>query len=90
MTKRISFSFSQYDEDNAPEFATLSEIVATHEFDENSTWDVVMEDFVKFLSHCWGYDIGKKVSYETFGDRLKKMHDEGKLSEEDWDEIKGW
>lgn len=76
MTKRITFTFQDGNPDNAPEFPIYSTIEATHEFDENSTWDVVMDAFVKFLGHAWGYDISDKVDYDTLQERLDKFQDE--------------
>lgn len=87
MTKR--FSFTYYDDtDSSPEFPSETQINASYEFDDNSTWDVVLDQFVKFLGHCWGYDISDKVSYESMDDKLQrilKAAEERELGDKDFD-----
>lgn len=52
-------------------------------FDRNyeygTSWDVVLQDFLQYLSGIYGYDISQKVSYETLEERVHnwlESHDE--------------
>lgn len=88
MSKRISFNYIDGDEANAPEFPESTQITASFVFSDESTWDVVLEAFVKFLGHCWGYDISDKVDFETMSDKLQRLRDQGVLFDdpEPWDD----
>lgn len=73
MTKHFSFTYRDGDEANAPEFPTETSITVNHSFDDNSTWDVVLEQFLKFLGHAWGYDISDQVRFETVKEKLDRL-----------------
>jgi hypothetical protein len=88
-----TFEFNYYGNDCSSvsdEFPVRTNITKNIVVDEQATWDVVMGSFVEFLSHCWGYDLSKQVEYKDFSGRLEQLRDEGKLSDEDWEEVKGW
>lgn len=93
MSNIKSFDFSYYGpdcSDVSDEFPVRTTITKNIEMSEDATWDVVLNEFLLFLGHCWGYDIKSQVSYDTFDTRIQKMRDSGILEDEDGEEIKGW
>jgi len=46
-------------------------------------WDMVLNDFISFLSGIYGYDIRNKVKFETTEEKIERLSKE--LGEElDW------
>lgn len=88
--KQFYFTYDSDEDDCGPEFPLKQRITSEFTVYDEATWDVVLQKFLEFLSSVWGYDISKKVNYETLSERLDKLHENGKLSDEDWEEVKGW
>lgn len=52
------------------EFPIAKSINTTCEFEDASPWDVVLNEFLNFLSSVYGYDISKHVDVQTFQQRM--------------------
>ena len=52
-------------------------------YEDGTPWPVILRDFLSFLSGVYGYDIHKKVEYETLEERLERIQ-EGLSKEVDW------
>jgi hypothetical protein len=90
-TKDFHFKYEGPDcSDVADEFPIYTSITKNIELAEHVTWDIVLNEFLLFLGHCYGYDIKSQVEYKNFSGRLEQLHAEGKISDEDWEEVKGW
>lgn len=89
-TKRFNFTYEQYDtpERQQSEFPHRSMVTAAHDFDVDCTWDVILDQFIHFLSSIYGYDISQSVSYEKLEDRIQRLRDQGVLYDdpEAWDD----
>jgi hypothetical protein len=60
---KVQYKFEHIDYDNDVIKFEFSKADAT-------TWDEVLEKFLKFLSAVYGYDISEQVEYTTMDDRL--------------------
>lgn len=82
MTKQFTFSYFD-DTDSGCEYPTQADVTASYNFDDNSTWDVVLEKFVAFLGLCWGYDISDRVQFKSLRDRIEALYEDGVLGDDD-------
>lgn len=64
-------------------FPTFKKTFVEVEFDEATTWDRVMDEFVSFLSGVYGYDIHRSVKYDTIEDKITKLREKGVLGDDD-------
>lgn len=72
---RYNFSyFSQ--EDNGEEFPTSTGVTRDVAFHSGTPWDVVLNEFLSFLSSVYGYDISKHVDVQTFSQRMAAFNNE--------------
>jgi hypothetical protein len=62
--------------DGFGEYPNSTSITKTLRYDDATTWDVVLRDFVLFLSHCWGYDISDQVRFKDFNERLAALKED--------------
>ena len=61
------------------EYPNSTSITKTLRYDDATTWDVVLRDFISFLGHCWGYDISDKIEFKNYNQnmtRWEELHDE--------------
>ena len=65
------YNFSYYSaEDNGSEFPISTGITRDVVFHDSSPWDVVLTEFISFLSSIYGYDISKSVDVQTLEQRM--------------------
>jgi ribosome assembly protein YihI (activator of Der GTPase) len=65
---KVQYKFEHIDCDND---------VIKFEFskDEATTWDEILEKFLKFLSAVYGYEISDQVQFNTIHDRIAAAED---------------
>lgn len=69
--KNFEFSYYSYDSNDLDgEYPIRTEIQKKVTFDDFTTWDRVLDQFVQFLGHVYGYDISEKVAYYKYEERL--------------------
>lgn len=74
---RVNYKFEYIDSDG-------DKMNFQFEFDDATTWDVVLEKFIKFLSAAYGYDISDSISYTTVADRIEAAR--AKFGNTSWDD----
>jgi hypothetical protein len=84
--KVFRFEYSD-DSPGYGEFADYKDIHMTLRYDDAITWDVVLNDFVKFLGHAWGYDISDQVKIKDYKQKISDLMDDlYDPSEDEYDE----
>lgn len=76
MKDRVNYSFAYYTKDNtdlSDEFAIDDSVMRNLVYSSDITWDVILRDFVNFLSSIYGYDIGDSVKISSFEERLARI-----------------
>jgi hypothetical protein len=64
---KVQYKFEHIDCDNDVIKFEFSKADAT-------TWDEVLEKFLKFLSAVYGYDISDQVEFNTVHQRFNELH----------------
>jgi hypothetical protein len=74
----MEFRFNYYTEqdDYTAEYPTRKILEQTVNFDDAATWDLPLNEFIGFLSSCYGYDISKHVKVSSFEERLASIKEE--------------
>lgn len=54
-------------------------------FNDSTTWDKVLDEFISFLGSVYGYDIRDKVSYKTLFDKINELSEDYPEAFEDED-----
>ena len=75
MSDEMNFSYTHNSIDGDWMFST--------EYEYGTPWDTVLTDFISFLSGVYGYDIHKRVSFETVNDKLDRLNEQ-LGGEQDW------
>lgn len=71
------YNFSYYSEsDCGSEFPISTGATRDVLFHDESPWDVVLNEFLSFLSSVYGYDISKHVDVQTFEQRIAAFNNE--------------
>lgn len=76
---KCNYSFAYYvnGRDSTDDmFAVEDTITRDLTYNDSITWDVVLRDFIDFLSSVYGYDIGDQVKFRTLRDKLADLEDE--------------
>lgn len=73
--KTLRFDYSSSG-DGFGEFPNATHISKTVRYDDATTWDVVLKDFISFLSHCWGYDISDEIRFKDFNEKLAALKED--------------
>ena len=80
--KTFEFSYYTYDDNDLDgEYPVRTELTKKVVFDDFTTWDKVLDQFVLFLGHVYGYDISDKVEYFSFEERIQRLREEGVYDE---------
>lgn len=69
-------------------FAVEDTITRDLTYNDCITWDVVLRDFIDFLSSVYGYDIGEQVKFRSLKDKMADLQEQWEF---DWsfdDEVK--
>ena len=85
-TEKVNYSFAYFikgREDLADHFAIEDNVVRNLAYDSAITWDVVVSDFLNFLSGIYGYDISKQVQFESFDEKVDRIREENGF-DSDW------
>jgi hypothetical protein len=90
MSDRVNYSFAYYTKDNDGldgEFAIDDSVMRNLTYSSDTTWDVILRDFVNFLSSIYGYDIGESVKIDSFEERLARINSKNRADDnEGWDD----
>lgn len=81
MTTHYTFQYALQD-DCGPEFPTAKTLQSNLQFHDETTWDVVLTEFINFLSSVYGYDIHNSVKFLSFDEKLEKLKDKYEELEE--------
>lgn len=54
------------------QFPLQKQSATTVVFEQDQPWMAPLDEFIKFLSSIYGYDISDSVTYETLEEKLKK------------------
>lgn len=71
--KQFTFTYADNSEEGFGIFPNSKTITVNLSYEDGTTWDAVLRDFVQFLGHCWGYDISEKVDYDTLDKKLARI-----------------
>lgn len=80
-----TFQYSLQD-DCGPNFPIAKTAQTSVQFHDEATWDVVLNEFISFLSSVYGYDISQSVHFESLEEKLAKTREKYNLDEEDTEE----
>lgn len=79
---RYTFTCSQYDDESSAQFPVQKDVNISLTFQDEATWDAVLDEFISFLGGIYGYDIHKSVKYLKLEEKIKAMH----LDDEDYED----
>jgi hypothetical protein len=85
-TEKANYSFAYFvkgRDDISDDFAIEDNVMRNLVYDSAITWDVVLRDFISFLSTVYGYDIGQQVQFESFNEKVDRIREENGF-DSDW------
>jgi len=82
---KVIYTFAYVDKQECEGYPDETSLTKVSVFDSNSTWDIVLRDFIRFLEGVYGYNISDQIEIETARDRLDRILAERKLKDEDED-----
>lgn len=79
---QYSFQYSIQD-DCGPNFPVAKTTQTNVQFHDEVTWDVVLTEFINFLSSVYGYDISRSVSFKSLDQKIAELSDKYDLEDEE-------
>lgn len=87
MAQRYIFECYQSEDDdtNWSEFPITKKVSSELVFDDQTTWCVVLENFLDFLGNVYGYDVRSSVKFKSLQEKIEAMKQKYDI-EDDYDE----
>lgn len=84
MTQRYTFECYQVDEDDcqSSDFPISKKISSELLYDDQTTWCVVLENFLDFLGNVYGYDIRQSVKFKSLQEKIEALKNHYGIEEE--------